>query len=73
MRHIGVGSVALIRGILISLPDFDPNPPSTGPKPFHLKLNATVEILESDANATRLDAIFWIETVEQADGGGPLL
>jgi hypothetical protein len=33
---------------LISLPDFDPNPPSTGSKPFRLKLNATVEILESD-------------------------
>jgi hypothetical protein len=31
---------------LISLPDFDPNPPSTGPKPFRLKLNSTVEILE---------------------------
>jgi hypothetical protein len=31
---------------LISLPDFDPNPPSTGPKPFRLKLNSTVEVLE---------------------------
>lgn len=31
---------------LISLPDFDPNPPSTGPKPFRLKLNTTVEVLE---------------------------
>ena len=31
---------------MISLPDFDPNPPSTGPKPFRLKLNTTVEILE---------------------------
>jgi hypothetical protein len=34
--------------VLISLPDFDPNPPSTGPKPFRLKLNTTVEILEFD-------------------------
>ena len=33
---------------LISLPDFDSRPPSTGPKPFRLKLNATVEILEFD-------------------------
>ncbi|MGB6164929.1 MAG: heme-binding protein [Pseudonocardiaceae bacterium] len=31
---------------LISLPDFDSMPPSTGPAPFRLKLNATVEILE---------------------------
>jgi hypothetical protein len=31
---------------LISLPDFDSRPPSTGPKPFRLKLNSTVEILE---------------------------
>jgi hypothetical protein len=31
---------------LISLPDFDSRPPSTGPAPFRLKLNATVEILE---------------------------
>jgi hypothetical protein len=31
---------------LISLPDFDSKPPSTGPKPFRLKLNSTVEILE---------------------------
>jgi hypothetical protein len=31
---------------LISLPDFDSNPPSTGPKPFRVKLNSTVEILE---------------------------
>jgi hypothetical protein len=31
---------------LISLPDFDPKPPSTGPKPFRVKLNSTVEILE---------------------------
>jgi hypothetical protein len=30
---------------LISLPDFD-NPPPDGPKPFRLKLNATVEVLE---------------------------
>ncbi|MBV9730595.1 MAG: hypothetical protein JO309_14560 [Pseudonocardiales bacterium] len=33
---------------LISLPDFDSRPPSTGPKPFRLKLNSTVEILEFD-------------------------
>jgi hypothetical protein len=33
---------------LISLPDFDSSPPSTGPAPFRLKLNATVEILELD-------------------------
>lgn len=33
---------------LISLPDFDPHPPSTGPKPFRLKLNTTIEILEFD-------------------------
>jgi hypothetical protein len=33
---------------LISLPDFDSRPPSTGPAPFRLKLNATVEILELD-------------------------
>jgi hypothetical protein len=31
---------------LISLPDFDSTPPSTGPKPCQLKLNSTVEILE---------------------------
>lgn len=31
---------------LISLPDFDSRPPSTGPKAFRLKLNNTVEILE---------------------------
>ena len=31
---------------LISLPDFDSTPPSTGPKPFRLKLNATREILQ---------------------------
>jgi hypothetical protein len=31
---------------LISLPDFDSTPPSTGSKPFRLKLNSTVEILE---------------------------
>lgn len=31
---------------LISLPDFDPALPSTGPKPFRLKLNATFETLE---------------------------
>ena len=33
---------------LVSLPDFDPTPPSTGPKAFRLKLNSTVEILEFD-------------------------
>ncbi len=31
---------------LISLPDFDSTPPSTGPAPFRLKLNTTLEILE---------------------------
>jgi hypothetical protein len=31
---------------LISLPDFDSRPPSTGPKPFRLKLNATIETLQ---------------------------
>jgi hypothetical protein len=31
---------------LISLPDFDSNPPSTGPKPFRLLMNATLETLE---------------------------
>ncbi len=31
---------------LISLPDFDSRPPSTGPKDFRLKLNATKEILQ---------------------------
>jgi hypothetical protein len=31
---------------LISLPAFDSRPPSTGPKPFRLKLNSTVEMLE---------------------------
>jgi len=31
---------------LISLPDFDSNPPSTGPKDFRLKLNATLETLQ---------------------------
>ncbi len=31
---------------LISLPDFDSNPPSTGPKDFRLKLNATRETLQ---------------------------
>jgi hypothetical protein len=33
---------------LIELPDFDSRPPSTGPKPFRLKLNTTVEVLEFD-------------------------
>lgn len=32
--------------VLISLPAFDPKPPSDGPKPFRLKLNTTIEILE---------------------------
>src|SRR5215471_9343847 len=32
---------------LISLPDFDSKPPSDGPKPFRLKLNATIETLQS--------------------------
>jgi hypothetical protein len=31
---------------LVSLPDFDSRPPSTGPKPFRLKLSSTREILE---------------------------
>jgi hypothetical protein len=31
---------------LISLPDFDSNPPSTGPGAFRLKLNATIETLQ---------------------------
>jgi hypothetical protein len=31
---------------LISLPDFDSTPPSTGPAPFRLKLNATLETLQ---------------------------
>ncbi len=31
---------------LISLPDFSSVPPSTGPAPFRLKLNRTIEILE---------------------------
>ena len=31
---------------LISLPDFDKHPPSTGPKEFRLKLNNTRELLE---------------------------
>ncbi len=32
--------------VLISLPDFSSVPPSTGPAPFRLKLNRTIEILE---------------------------
>ncbi len=32
--------------VLISLPDFSSKPPSTGPAPFRLKLNRTIEILE---------------------------
>ena len=32
--------------VLTSLPDFDPNPPSTGPKAFRLLLNSTIERLE---------------------------
>jgi hypothetical protein len=31
---------------LISLPDFDSRPPSTGPRAFRLKLNATIETLQ---------------------------
>ena len=31
---------------LISLPDFDSKPPSTGPRAFRLKLNATIESLQ---------------------------
>jgi hypothetical protein len=31
---------------LISLPDFDSTPPSTGPAPFRLKLSATLETLQ---------------------------
>jgi hypothetical protein len=31
---------------LIPVPDFGSGPPSTGPKPFRLKLNSTVEILK---------------------------
>jgi hypothetical protein len=31
---------------LVELPDFDSRPPSTGPKPFRVLLNDTVEILE---------------------------
>ena len=31
---------------LISLPDFDSKPPSTGPRAFRLKLNATIETLQ---------------------------
>jgi hypothetical protein len=31
---------------LVSLPDFDPNPPSTGPQPFRIRLSSTIEILE---------------------------
>ncbi len=31
---------------LITLPNFDPKPPSTGPQTFRLKLNSTIEILE---------------------------
>jgi hypothetical protein len=34
---------------LISLPDFDPKAPSTGPKPFRLLLNSTREVLEFEA------------------------
>ncbi|MGH3427603.1 MAG: hypothetical protein ACRDQZ_08555, partial [Mycobacteriales bacterium] len=49
----GLGPLADLAGTwigngfsLIELPDFDRRPPSTGPKPFRLKLNSTVEILE---------------------------
>jgi hypothetical protein len=31
---------------VMSLPDFDSTPPSTGPKPFRIKLNATRELLQ---------------------------
>lgn len=31
---------------VMSLPDFDSKPPSTGPKPFRVKLNATRELLQ---------------------------
>jgi hypothetical protein len=31
---------------VITLPDFDSNPPSTGPRTFRLKLNSTVETLQ---------------------------
>jgi hypothetical protein len=31
---------------VMSLPDFDPVPPSTGPKDFRLKLNATREVMQ---------------------------
>ena len=31
---------------LVSLPDFDPNPPSTGPLPFRIRLSSTIEVLE---------------------------
>jgi len=31
---------------VMSLPDFDSTPPSTGPKDFRLKLNATRELLQ---------------------------
>jgi len=31
---------------VISLPDFDSNPPSTGPQAFRLKLNSTIETLQ---------------------------
>ncbi len=34
---------------VMSLPDFDSKPPSTGPKPFRIKLNATRELLEFTA------------------------
>jgi hypothetical protein len=33
---------------VMSLPDFDSKPPSTGPKTFRLKLNATRELLQFD-------------------------
>jgi hypothetical protein len=50
LEHLGplheLGGTWIGHGFdLISLPDFD-NPPPVGPKPFRVKLNATVEILE---------------------------
>jgi len=41
-----VGEWAGTGFVLTSLPDFDPDPPSTGPKAFRLLLNSTIERLE---------------------------
>jgi len=41
-----VGEWAGTGFVLTSLPDFDSRPPSTGPKPFRLLLNSTIERLE---------------------------